>query len=107
MRAGIAAGLVNATEAAHNLATDDVGRALGQFLVSETEVMEISDAGARIIGRKLPKGLGNRDFEDFARLGMAVASYVGRQVSIWKKARAARRQIESVKNGQNGGEEAA
>jgi hypothetical protein len=96
LRGGIAAGIVNATEAAHNILTDDVGRHLDQFRATETEIMEISDAGARIISRKLPPGVGNKDFEDILRVGMAVASYVGRQVRIMRQASAARRQLNAA-----------
>jgi hypothetical protein len=96
LRGGIAAGIVNATEAAHNILTDDVGRHLDQFRATETEIMEISDAGARIISRKLPPGVGNKDFEDILRVGMAVASYVGRQVRIMRQASAARRQLKAA-----------
>lgn len=96
LRGGIAAGIMNVTEAAHNIATDDVGRHLGQFLPSDTEVNEISDAGARILSRKLPAGAGSGDFEDLLRVGMAVFSYVGRQVRIMNQARAARRQIKAA-----------
>jgi hypothetical protein len=103
----IQAQIVNATEAAHNLATDDVGRAFGQFLVSETEAMELSEASARLISRKVPKGFGNSDLEDYARIGVAVVSYVGRQISIWKKARSARHQMASAVSGHDGEEQAA
>jgi hypothetical protein len=96
LRGSIAAGIVNATEAAHNILTDDVGRHLDQFRATETEIMEISDAGARIISRKLPAGVGNKDFEDFLRVGMAVVSYVGRQVKILNQARTARRQLRAA-----------
>lgn len=103
----IAAQIVNATEAAHNLATDDVGRAFGQYLVSETEASELAEASARLIARKVPKGFGNRDLEDYARIGVAVVSYVGRQISIWNKARSARRQMSSAVSGHDGEEQAA
>lgn len=96
LRGSIAAGIVNATEAAHNILADDVGRHLDQFRATETEIMEISDAGARIISRKLPAGVGNKDFEDFLRVGMAVVSYVGRQVKILNQARTARRQLRAA-----------
>lgn len=94
LRKSIAAGIINATEAAYNAATDDVGRHLDQFRASDTEIMEISDAGARIITRKLPPGVGNRDFEDVVRVGMAVLSYVTRQFKIVREARAIRRKLQ-------------
>jgi len=93
LRGGIAAGIINATEAAHNALTDDVGRQLGQFLISDTEVGEIADRGARIIARKLPKGAGNPDIEDFIRVGVAVVAYVGRQFRIFRQATAVRRKM--------------
>ena len=108
LRRSIAAGLIHATEAAHSVATDDVGRHFGQFVATETEITEVSDASARIITRKLPRGVGNKDFEDFIRLGVAVASYVGRQVKIRGQARAARRQLKAAAaNAPNAGEQGA
>ena len=97
LRRSIAAGIIHATEAAHNIATDDVGRHFGAFVASETEINEVSDAGARIISRKLPAGLGNKDLEDFIRVGIAVASYVGRQIKIRGLSRAARKQLQDAK----------
>jgi len=96
LRRSIAAGIIHATEAAHSVATDDVGRHFGAFVATETEITEVSDASARIITRKLPKGIGNRDLEDFVRVGVAVASYVGRQIKIRGQARAARRQLKAA-----------
>jgi len=96
LRRSIAAGIIHATEAAHSVATDDVGRHFGAFVATETEITEVSDASARIITRKLPKGVGNKDLEDFVRLGVAVASYVGRQIKIRGQARAARRQLKAA-----------
>lgn len=108
LRGSIAAGIIHATEAAHSLATDDVGRHLNQFIASETEIMEISDAGARILSRKLPRGIGgNKDIEDLMRVGAAVVSYVGRQITILRKAKAARRQIKAATAGQPTGEQPA
>lgn len=106
LRRGIAAGIVNATEAAHNALTDDVGRHLGAFLASDKEIEEVSDAGARYLGRKLPTGAGNRDLEDLLRVGIAVASYVSRQVRILNQARAARRQLRAAAASQPGAEQA-
>lgn len=96
LRGSIAAGILNVTEAAHNILADDVGRHFGQFLASDMEIQEISDAGARILSRKLPKGLGNKDLEDALRLGVAFAAYVGRQVKILSQSRAARRQMRAA-----------
>lgn len=107
LRGSIAAGIVNATEAAHNTLADDVGRHLGQFLASDKEIQEVSDAGARIISRKLPKGTGNPDLEDLLRLGVAVAAYVGRQVRIFRQASAARRQLRAAAAGQTASDQPA
>jgi len=96
LRATITAGIVNATEAAHNTLTDDVGRYFDQYRASEHEIDEVAGASARILSRKVPKGLGNPDLEDFLRLGVAVAAYVGRQVRIFRQAAAARRQIKAA-----------
>lgn len=96
LRGRIAAGIANGTQAAHHALADDVGQAFGQFLASEKEIEEVSDAGARILSRKLPKGLGNPDLEDAIRVGIAVVSYVSRQLSILKQARAARHQLKAA-----------
>lgn len=99
--------LLHASFIVHSLATDDVGRAYGLYLISDTEASEIAEAGSHLISRKIPKGLGNRDVEDYARIGLAVASYVGRQFSIWKQARSARRQMASATSVHDGSENAA
>jgi hypothetical protein len=96
LRATITAGIVNATEAAHNTLTDDVGRYFEQYRASDKEIEEVAAASARILSRKAPKGLGNPDVEDFLRLGVAVVAYVGRQVRIFRQAAAARRQIKAA-----------
>lgn len=96
--------LVNATEAAHGALTDDVGRAFGQFRATEDELDEVSDAAAGLLGRRVPKGVGNPDVADLIRAGIALIAYGVRQINIMRVARAARRKMASATEGQNGGE---
>lgn len=87
----IRAGILTGTHAAHNLATDDIGRVLGAYLVTKRELDEASEGAARILQRKVPAGLVGRDVQDGVRVGVALASWLGRQFQIWTRARAARR----------------
>jgi len=90
----IASGLAGVTGAAHNTLTDDVGRDLGLYLATGDELAESADALASLAGRHLTGGRGmTRDTEDLVRLGIAVASYAGRQWRTWKQARAVRKQL--------------
>lgn len=99
--------LINATEAAANGLTDDVGRALGQFRATEDELDEVSEAAAGLLARRVPRGVGNPDVADLIRVGLAVIAYGGRQFRILRAARAARRKMASAAEGQNGGETSA
>lgn len=80
--------MAGVTGAAHNTLTDDVGRELGLYLATGDELAESADALASLANRHLTGGRGmTPDAEDIVRLGIAVASYAGRQWRTWKQAR--------------------
>lgn len=86
--------MAGVTGAAHNTLTDDVGRQLGLYLATTDELDESADALASLASRHLTGGRGmTPDAEDLVRLGIAVASYAGRQWRTWKQARGLRKKL--------------
>lgn len=89
----ITRGLAGATEVAHNTATDDVGRAYGQWLATERELYETGEGAAGLLSRRIPAGPGSPDMADLIRIGISLASYGSRQYQTWKRVRAQRKAI--------------